>query len=217
MQKRRKSAVVGTGIACLILVGSLLAGMPVLAIAAKFVASLGFIAVAIASGALHSAYGRTIVAGLTLSLCGDLFLTGNSENAFLSGLSAFLLAHLAYVAAFLKHGINRRWAGTAAVPIILVAIAVSAWLLPFTPPNLTAPVLLYTGVISAMVIAAIGTRGNGGTLLIVVGALLFFVSDLSVAAQQIVQSKVPTYILGLPLYYAGQVCLALSTSQSRSH
>ena len=52
---------------------------------------------------------------------------------------------------------------------------------------------------------------------VVAGAVMFFLSDLSVAALRLVQTDFPTYVWGLPLYYAGQVCLALSTSQSRSH
>ena len=72
---------------------------------------------------------------------------------------------------------------------------------------------IYTIVISLMVAAAIGTRGHGATILIVAGGLMFFLSDLSVAALRIVQSEFPTYVWGLPLYYAGQLCLALSVSR----
>ena len=68
-----------------------------------------------------------------------------------------------------------------------------------------------------MVIFAYGTRGRDGSILIVAGATLFFLSDLSVAALRLVQTEYPTYVLGLPFYYAGQVCLALSVSHSRSH
>ncbi len=75
----------------------------------------------------------------------------------------------------------------------------------------------YIAVISLMVIFAIGTRGAGGSWLIVAGATLFFLSDLSVAALRIVQTDLATYVIGLPFYYTGQVCLALSGSQSRSH
>ncbi|MBT8089328.1 MAG: lysoplasmalogenase, partial [Gammaproteobacteria bacterium] len=67
------------------------------------------------------------------------------------------------------------------------------------------------------VIAAIGTRGRGATKLILAGALMFFFSDLSVAALRLVQTTLPTYVWGLPLYYAGQLCLAASVSQLRSH
>ncbi len=76
---------------------------------------------------------------------------------------------------------------------------------------------VYTAVISLMVLGAFGTRGRGATILILAGAILFFLSDLSVASLRLVQTDIPTYVLGLPLYYAGQVCLALSAAQSRSH
>jgi len=98
-----------------------------------------------------------------------------------------------------------------------LAIAITVWLAPHIPSALVIPVRAYTTVISLMVIAAFGTRGRGASILIVAGAAMFFLSDLSVAALRLVQTDFPTYVWGLPLYYAGQVCLALSTSQSRSH
>ncbi len=101
--------------------------------------------------------------------------------------------------------------------MIGIALGIAMWLAPHTPPELSLHVRLYIIVISGMVIAAVGTQGQGGSVLILVGALLFFLSDLSVAAVRLVQTDYPTYVWGLPLYYAGQVCLALSVSQSRSH
>ena len=199
------------------LVESLLAQMPLLAAVAKIAASCGFLAVAYFAGALKSTYGKLLLAGLTLSFLGDAFLIGDSRQAFLAGLGAFLLAHVVYIAAFAVNGVSYRWMGFSALPIIACAVAVSAWLAPHTPPELSLPVRLYTGVISGMLIAAIGTRGKGGSVLIVVGASLFFLSDLSVASLRLVQTDFPHYVWGLPLYYAGQLCLALSISQSRSH
>jgi len=98
-----------------------------------------------------------------------------------------------------------------------LAVAIFVWLEPHTPANLMIPVRAYIAVISLMVIFAFGTRGRGGSILIIIGATLFFLSDLSVAALRLVQTDYPTYVIGLPLYYAGQVCLALSISHSRSH
>jgi len=217
MNTQIRTTVVVTAIACLVLVGTLLSGTDTVAAGAKIIASTGFLAVAILSGALHSTYGKVLLAGLTLSFAGDTFLIGETQHAFLAGLAAFLLAHLAYVAAFAVNGINLRWLAAAALPVIGIAIGIAIWLAPYTPPELSLPVRLYTIVISGMVIAAIGTRGKGGSILILVGALLFFMSDLSVAALRLVQTELPTYVWGLPLYYAGQLCLALSVSQSRSH
>ena len=204
-------------VACIALVGLLHSGLYVPAIAAKLIASTAFIAVAVRSGAMASRYGRLILLGLALSWCGDMFLTGESRLAFLAGLSAFLLGHVAYVTAFVRHGYQRGWVYAAAVPVTALAIAVFAWLEPHTPADLMLPVRAYIAVISLMVIFAYGTRGRGGSVLIPVGATLFFLSDLSVAALRLVQTDYPTYVLGLPFYYAGQVCLALSVSHSRSH
>ena len=204
-------------VACATLVGLLLSDLRYPALAVKLLASSCFVALAVRSGALESVYGRLILAGLAFSWCGDMFLTSQSQVAFLAGLAAFLLAHLAYVSAFIRHGYRRSWLYVAAVPVTALAIAVFAWLEPHTPANLMIPVRAYIVVISLMVIFAYGTRGLGGPVLIVAGATLFFLSDLSVAALRLVQTEYPTYVIGLPLYYAGQVCLALSVSHSRSH
>ncbi len=212
----RTFAVTSLG-ACLALVILLYYDQTVLAAAAKLVASSAFIALALRAGALDSVFGKLILAGLGLSWCGDMLLIGTSEAFFLGGLVAFLLAHVAYVSAFIAHGYRRSWAIAAAIPITVVAIAVWTWLEPYTAANLSIPVRAYIAVISLMVIFAIGTRGAAGSWLIVVGATLFFLSDLSVAALRIVQTDMATYVVGLPFYFAGQVCLALSVSQSRSH
>jgi len=212
-----RNLVVLVAVACAALVGLLHSGLQFPALIAKFIASSAFIAIAIRSGALASMYGKLILLGLVFSWFGDMFLTGQSKVAFLAGLSAFLLGHVAYISAFVRHGYHQRWVIVAAFPITASAIAVFAWLAPHTPPDLIFPVRAYIAVIAIMVIFAYGTRGRGGSFLIVVGATLFFLSDLSVAALRLVQIGYPTYVLGLPLYYAGQVCLALSVSHSRSH
>ncbi len=217
MDYRIRTAVIITGIGCFVLVESLLANLHNVAAISKLIASCGFLGVAVLAGAFRSTYGRILFAGLACSFAGDLLLIGDSQQFFLAGLSAFLLAHLGYIAAFITRGVSLRWMALAALPIIGIAVAVVQWLAPHTPADLTLPVFLYTTVISGMVIAAFGTRGARAPVLILAGALMFFLSDLSVASQRLVQMEFPTYVWGLPLYYAGQLCLALSVSQSRSH
>lgn len=211
-----RNLVVLVAISCIALVALLSVGSQAAAVA-KIIASTTFIALAIQVGCFSSTYGWLILLGLCFSWFGDVFLISSSQTAFLAGLLAFLLAHVAYIAAFVARGINIRWALTAALPVAAIAVAVLIWLSPHVAPYLLIPVRVYTAVISFMVIGAIGTRGRGAPALILVGALLFFTSDLSVAALRLVQTDFPTYVLGLPFYYAGQVCLALSASQSRSH
>jgi uncharacterized membrane protein YhhN len=210
------SFVVLTALACAALVYFLRVGWPDLAASAKAIASAGFLATAISAGALRHRYGRAIFIGLVLSFCGDLFLVGTTRTAFLFGLGSFLLAHMAYIVAFTIYGLNRRWLAVAALPVLLVATFVIRWLSPELPDELALPVYAYIAIISLMVVAAFGSKGAGASALVVAGAMMFFVSDLSVAAQRILESDFPTIIWGLPLYYAGQICLALSTSQSSS-
>lgn len=210
---RNLAALVAVG--CLLLVAMLLMGQDMPAAFAKLVASSGFILLAIRAGALRSDYGRVILVGLTFSWLGDAALIGESRSWFLFGLAAFLLAHIGYIAAFVIAGLSARWIGVAAFPIVIIALTVSAWLEPYVSQDLIVPVRLYITVISLMVITAFGARGKGASTLIVVGAVLFFLSDLSVAAMRLVQTDTPTYVLGLPLYYAAQINFALSTSHNR--
>ncbi|MCP4331823.1 MAG: lysoplasmalogenase [Gammaproteobacteria bacterium] len=212
---RNLVAIVGAG--CSALVVLLLIGQDIAAAVSKLVASSAFVVLAIQVGGLRSNFGRLIWLGLVFSWFGDAFLIGETQTLFLSGLGAFLLAHVTYIAAFIAKGVSAKWTAAATLPTAAIAIAVSAWLAPHVPPELVTPVRVYTAAISLMVIAAFGTRGRGASILILAGALLFFLSDLSVAALRLVQTDFPTYIWGLPLYYAGQACLAVSTSQSRSH
>jgi uncharacterized membrane protein YhhN len=186
--------------------------MGTLSIVSKMTASSAFVALALAGGASQSLYGRIVLLALALSWIGDLLLAGQSEQLFLFGLVSFLLAHVAYIIAFSVRGIDRTCVLIALAPIALLSVIVSIWLASFVPTNMVIPVRVYTLVISLMVIAAFGTRGAGAPLLVPIGALLFYFSDLSVAAGQFVQTDFPNYVWGLPFYFGGQVLLALSAS-----
>lgn len=212
-----RSLVALVAFGCIASVTLLFVGHYFPAAAAKLIASSAFVALAIKARCLQSSYGRIILLGLSLSWLGDAFLIGKTQLMFLLGLGAFLLAHIAYIVAFTRRGINVKWATVAAFVIVPIAIAVSIWLAPHVPPDLEIPVRAYTTVISLMVVAAVATHGRRASDFILAGALLFFLSDLSVAALRLAQTDFPTYVWGLPLYYAGQVCFAISASQSRSH
>lgn len=198
------------GAGCAALVAALLLEQTAIAAAAKLVASTAFVMMAVSAGALASRFGLLILAGLALSWFGDLFLIGKASHWFLLGLASFLLAHVAYATAFVIAGIDRRWTLGAALPVAVIAAGVLLWLQPYLPQELVWPVRLYTAVISLMVIAAFGTLGAGATPLIVSGACLFYLSDLSVAALRFTEPAFPTYVFGLPLYYAAQICLGFS-------
>jgi uncharacterized membrane protein YhhN len=72
--------------------------------------------------------------------------------------------------------------------------------------SLRVPVIGYVVVIVAMVIGALAI-GRGR---LVVGALLFFASDLAVARDKFIAKTFANKAWGLPAYYAGQLAIAWS-------
>ena len=70
-----------------------------------------------------------------------------------------------------------------------------------------APVAGYIVAITAMVALAAGAWGAGARVTLVGGALLFYLSDLCVARERFVVKSKWNGIVGLPLYYAGQLML----------
>jgi uncharacterized membrane protein YhhN len=179
--------------------------------ATKPLASAAFIAIAVAGGALQHAYGVAIVAGLVLSMGGDvLLIPPGASNAFRFGAASFLLGHVAYCAAFLIRGAALSSTLMAAVLLAAVAVVVLRWLGPLVPEHMRRLVQAYVGVISVMLMLAIGTYTQAGDPRIVVGAVMFYLSDLSVARDRFVAESFSNRVWGLPLYFGGQVLLALS-------
>jgi uncharacterized membrane protein YhhN len=169
----------------------------------KVAASLGFVAVALLGG-VEGWFEAGILAGLVLSVAGDALLLSERRTAFLAGLVAFLLAHVAYAAAFA--GVARPIAWTA-LPLAAALGLALRWLWPHLG-TMKAPVVVYCLVISAMVWLALGVESREVRL----GAVLFYLSDLLVARDRFVRPGFVNRLVGLPLYYAAQVLLALAVS-----
>lgn len=177
--------------------------------AAKMIASTAFIGLAIAGGALHTSYGIAIVVGLCLSWWGDLFLIFREPRIFLAGLISFFLAHVAYSGAFLVHAVALSWTIGAGLALAAIAVPVVLWLWP-NLGDMRIPVLGYVAIISTMVALSAGAVGRGGPVLMLAGAVIFYLSDLTVARDRFVKSDAWNRLIGLPLYYGGQVLLAYS-------
>ncbi|MBI3118431.1 MAG: hypothetical protein HYZ00_07080, partial [Candidatus Hydrogenedentes bacterium] len=97
---------------------------------AKMAASCGFLALAVTAGALHSNYGRVLLLGLVFSWWGDLFLIFSGPRLFLAGLIAFFLAHVAYSAAFLVHGVSVNATLLTLVALVVPVFVIYRWLNP---------------------------------------------------------------------------------------
>ena len=177
--------------------------------ATKPVASTAFIATAVLAGALESPYGVAIAAGLVLSWWGDvLLIPRHRQRLFQLGIAAFLLGHVAYSVAFVTRGVERVWTLGAAVVMVVAAGVVLKWLWPHVGAEMKGAVLAYVVVISVMVALAVGTVAAHGSPMILVGAVMFYLSDLSVARERFVERGFINRIWGLPFYYVAQLILA---------
>ncbi|KIG15376.1 putative MEMBRANE PROTEIN [Enhygromyxa salina] len=176
----------------------------------KLIASTGFLFTAIHAGALGSEWGRWIFVGLVLSWCGDAFLLARARSMFLAGLVAFLLGHVGYCVAFVTHGFDTRVALAVAPVVLIAALVVDRWLRDHVQAGMRLPVRAYIVVISIMLTLAIAAWRGGGSHLLLLGAVSFYLSDLSVASDRFVRRDFLNRLWGLPAYYLGQLCLALS-------
>lgn len=174
-------------------------GAAALRATSKVGASLAVVLLALARGG-DSSFDRRVLAGLCLSLVGDALLLSARRPAFLAGLVAFLLAHVAYAAAFAPRSATPPWV---ALPVVAALAVVLRWLWPHLG-TMKGPVVAYTLVISAMLYLALGVGGPRVPL----GASLFYVSDLFVARDRFVKPGLANRIAGLPVYYAAQLLFA---------
>jgi uncharacterized membrane protein YhhN len=176
--------------------------------AAKALASVGFVALALTREATATGFGRLILIGLIAGLAGDLLLEVRAAAGFLFGLGAFLAGHLAYTGAFALDQPDWGLTTLAAVALTGFGIRVAKWLKPHLNPNLKVPVWIYIVVILAMTATGIGLADH--RILASIGAVAFLASDIAVARQRFVDAGFVNSAWGLPLYYLGQVLLAWS-------
>lgn len=179
----------------------------------KPLASAGFIVVAIGSGAMGSIWGHGLLLGLGLCLIGDVLLIPRGHPAaFKGGLLAFLLGHVAYVAAFVLRGFDPIAAGIALAILLVPRFFVVRWLRPKVSQKLWIPVQAYIAVITVMLALAVGTYTAAPHGALLLGAAAFYVSDLFVARDRFVHHSFQNRLFGLPLYYGGQVLMALAVA-----
>ena len=160
---------------------------------------------------------RFIGVRLILSLAGDVALLW-PQQGFLPGLVAFLLAHLAYIAAFCT---SARLAAKPTVFVLYAAIALAILLQlwPGVPAGLRAPVAAYVVCLAAMAAQA-GVawqvaldRGSEFVPLArraALGGLLFMVSDSLLAINRFATPLPLASVWILLSYWLAQACVAAS-------
>ena len=149
------------------------------------------------------------VSALVFSLAGDVFLMLKERDLFVPGLAAFLLAHLAYVGGFITGGVDALRLVLGVVLAGADVVAVGTRIVNAAhekAPELVVPVVAYMGVISAMLVFAVGS-GNGAALL---GALLFFASDAMIGWNRFVRELRWAPLAIMVTYHLAQAALVWS-------
>jgi uncharacterized membrane protein YhhN len=176
--------------------------------------SLLFVVTAVLQPHTLPPYFSAVLSGLVLGLAGDVLLGLKTQGTFKASLAAFLLGHLAYVAAFALYTRPGDWLLPGVLLLWALAIVVYRWLHPHLG-GMRVPVIAYVVVITLMMwaawamfwaeeIAPLGAR------LALIGAACFYVSDLFVARDRFISQGFVNRLCGLPLYYSGQFLIAFS-------
>lgn len=146
------------------------------------------------------------VVALVLSLLGDVFLMLPTD-AFVAGLSAFLLAHVAYVV-----GLNQDSAGNwwLAIPVVVVAGILGRRLVAGIRrsghPQMVVPVVAYVLTILVMVASALAC----GNALAAAGAVLFMTSDALIGEHRFVAPRPWQPLAIMVTYHVAQALLVVS-------
>ena len=159
-----------------------------------------------------------LAAALGASLVGDLLLL--PPVRFTWGLIAFLLAHLAYLAAFLLGPLDVGLAGLgAAIGLLTLALVGRPILRGANNAGMRRSVAAYFGAIVLMAIAATAS----GSPVAAIGAWLFIASDARLAWRQFVtapdarDARPAWHRLGVMVpYHAGQILLTTAILLQRA-
>jgi uncharacterized membrane protein YhhN len=155
--------------------------------------------------------------GILFSLAGDVFLLW-LDRFFLFGLVAFLIGHILYVVGFNSPTSPLSLWGLLLAVIIGMGGArvirrILSGLMEKGQARMRIPVAIYGAVISLMLLSAMlklidPAWGAGASLLVALGAFLFFLSDIVLAWNKFVTPIQNGRMLNIGMYHIGQILLA---------
>ncbi|HRH05193.1 MAG TPA: lysoplasmalogenase [Burkholderiaceae bacterium] len=151
-----------------------------------------------------------ILLALVFCLIGDIALMFEGDMPFIAGLLAFLIGHALFIAVFLEW--QPVWILPAWWPVMAIyALVMLVWLLPRTG-KLAPAVLVYMAIIFTMAFAAANvspTIGWQGKPLLMLGALLFVLSDSILAIDRFIKPLSLGHALTLATYYSALWCIVV--------
>ena len=152
---------------------------------------------------------------LMIASFGDMFLAlGDDEHYFGAGLGCFLVTHIMYTVSFVV-GSNEHinsYITLMIFPLIFMATLAYGYLLS-SIEHILVPVTFYIIALTMMVACAL--LYQSGSPLVIVGALLFFVSDLVLAINTFKKLIPGANCFTWGTYYVGQVLIVIGLYASQ--
>jgi uncharacterized membrane protein YhhN len=164
-------------------------------------------------------YGNRVAFGLCFCAIGDVCLEMEStgSSAFVMGLVAGLIGHLAYLSAFFSQA---KVTAVTAAPPLGCAAAILSLLWPRLPADVAGPVAGYVVVITTMITFAFARVPEGLTPLWSwrcgsIGAVLFAVSDSVLAHDRFIGAVPHAKPIIAATYFAAQLLITMSARGSQ--
>ena len=162
----------------------------------------------------RNSFGYLILVGLIFSLGGDVFLIfqGEASIYFILGLGSFLIAHVVYIAAFTKtYLVNHEIKFLQKYGWAMLLVVAYGWFffnaIKDFLGSMIGPVLIYTMVISLMLLIALNRFRKVSTasfLWIAAGAFFFVASDSLLAWNKFVRELDHSHLLIMLTYGLAQ-------------
>lgn len=149
---------------------------------------------------------------LLASVIGDILIAFPTENAFVQGLTAFLIAHVFYIILFLKNRLTvddkaRFRTRTSVLAWCASAAVVGYMYLNGALGNMLVPVIIYAAVITIMATTALFSRLP--VKMVGTGAILFMISDGLLATKQFLDVEIAGPYAVWTTYFLAQLLLTL--------
>lgn len=172
-------------------------------------ASTAYLAIAIAGPAHMGKYGRWLTVGLVFCWLGDML----GPKSFITGVVLFLLAHVAFIAAFIVGGLRKTRVLASAALSVLIGVSLALWIVPHVPVQQRTLIVAYTVLVSAMLAAGGAVTPVGSRSLVPWAAGLFYISDFCLAQTAFMGGGVSWTIVGYPMYYTACMLFAWSVGK----
>lgn len=142
------------------------------------------------------------------SMMGDTFLMFQGETYFMFGLGSFLITHLFYIFVFSRNRLKANW--LARFSFIIFSVIMLFILQSNINAALLIPIIIYMIAITVMAITASERNINSESYwLVLIGAILFVLSDSLIAINKFVVTIPLQTILIMGTYILAQYLIAI--------